>query len=279
MTAQTLKHQQIAYTAEGDPTNPAIILLHGWFSHGGGWYQTIDALKDRYYCVAPDLLGFGESDKPKDGDYSIEAQGKRVLALADALTIDRFILIGHSMGGQTALCIASMLAPERVSKLVDVSGVVSGQPTQLTKILEALSIEVVWRFPPLWPLVYGIDDVIWWIRKQILRPFFHDAGAIPELAEAIDRYLLIRPGIVIPMHKAYHAICSLDLRPHLAKIVAPTLVIFGALDAIVPVSDGRLVCDQVANSRLVLINKCGHIPHYERPVEYLQALETFLREE
>jgi len=81
-----------------------------------------------------------------------------------------------------------------------------------------------------------------------------------------------------PVYKAGQAIHSLDLTPHLPHITAPTLAIFGAQDGTVPLSDGHLVKELVPNSWLVLIDQCGHFPHYEHPAEYLQALELFLAE-
>ena len=118
--------ERIAYQTVGNPSNPPIILIHGWTSFTGVWETTVPLLKSDFYLVMPDLLGHGLSDKPHDADYSIEAQARRVLALADMLGLSDFALIGHSMGGQTALTIAARLAPERITRLVSVSGVVSG---------------------------------------------------------------------------------------------------------------------------------------------------------
>ena len=135
-----LNNHQLTYTTAGRPDNPPLLMIHGWFSHRGVWQQTVEALKNDYYCVTVDLLGFGDSDKPADADYGINAQAERILCLADILGFDRFTLIGHSMGGQTALCIASMLAPERVSKLVNVAGVVSAR---LTPYIERVNYKFV----------------------------------------------------------------------------------------------------------------------------------------
>jgi pimeloyl-ACP methyl ester carboxylesterase len=267
---------QIAYAAEGDPSAPPIIMLHGWFSHRDTWHQTVAALKDRCYCVAIDLLGFGDSAKPKDGDYSIKAQGQRVLALADHLEIDRFIVIGHSMGGQIALCLASTLAPERIIKVVSVAGVVSGRLTR----------GVTWGVSPLIVIMYWLPFLVttmrwlnrypWFVKKFSFWPWFYDMDALPLEDWEIDRQKALQPGIATPAYKAGRAIMDLDLTPHLPNITVPTLVIFGQQDATVRVSDGHLVNEHVPNSQLVLIDKCGHFPHYEHPAQYLAALEAFL---
>ena len=280
MTTCTFAHgkHQLHYTTEGDPTNPALVMIHGWFSHRGVWHQTLAAVKDRFYCVAIDLLGFGDSDKPKDGDYSIETQGQRVLALVDSLGIDRFTVIGHSMGGQTALCIASMLAPERVIKVVSVSGVAAAKLTPgVTRWVVPL-VAMMYRLPFLVAMARVMSRNPWYAKKVSFWPWFYDMDGLPFSAWAVDRQMAFQPGIAAAAYKTRRAITSLDLTVHLPKITAPTLAIFGAQDATVPVSDGHLVDAHVPNSRLVLIDKCGHFPHYEHPEEYLQALETFLAE-
>ena len=69
---------------------------------------------------------------------------------------------------------------------------------------------------------------------------------------------------------------EMDLTSKLPDITAPALVVFGQQDATVRISDGHLVDEHVPDSRLVLIDQCGHFPHYEQPTTYLAALETFL---
>jgi pimeloyl-ACP methyl ester carboxylesterase len=78
--------------------------------------------------------------------------------------------------------------------------------------------------------------------------------------------------------EALKAIYSLDLTEHLSEITCPTLAIFGRQDAIVPVTDGHLIEQHVADSRLVLIDRCGHFPMYEQSQQYLDAVSAFLTE-
>src|SRR5687768_5088272 len=80
-----IEGHQVITSISGDPNNPPIFLLHGWISHRGVWQQTMHALESKYYCIAPDLLGFGGSDKPAGADYSLPAQAQRILKLADQL--------------------------------------------------------------------------------------------------------------------------------------------------------------------------------------------------
>ena len=90
-----IKGNQLTWTIEGNPQNPAIILIHDWASHRGVWQQTISAFNSKYYCIAVDLLGFGSSDKPDDADYSLPVQGQRILSLADKLGLTNFSLFAY----------------------------------------------------------------------------------------------------------------------------------------------------------------------------------------
>ena len=92
----------------------------------------------------------------------------------------------------------------------------------------------------------------------------------------IDRRMVFQPGMHISGYKSGQAMLDLNLTAHLRKIKAPTLAIFGQQDGTVPVSDGHLVEQYARNSRLVLIDHCGHFPMYEQPQQYLEALRMFL---
>ncbi len=84
----------------GNPEKPAILMIHGWAHHPSIWTSTLEHYQADYFCVAVGVLGLGDSDKPSDGDYRIESHARDTLAIADALHIDRFILMGHSRGGK-----------------------------------------------------------------------------------------------------------------------------------------------------------------------------------
>lgn len=271
----TSDNHKLTYSTVGHSDAPPLLMIHGWLSYRGVWRQTAEAFKDSHYCVAIDLLGFGNSDKPADADYSIAAQGQRVLQLADALGFDRFTLMGHSMGGQIALCIASMLAPARVAKLVSVAGIVSAglMPAieQVNGRLAALGTRVPqvntfsrWLFRNKWFVRYGYKS------------WFHNIDALPLDEWAMDRYMALQPGIHISSYKALQAIHALNLTSYLTKIASPTLAIAGQQDAVVPVSDSHLIKQYVPDSRLALIDECGHFPMYEKTQQYIEASRAFL---
>ncbi|HUN08810.1 MAG TPA: alpha/beta hydrolase [Aggregatilineales bacterium] len=268
---------RIAYTLAGDPSAPPLIFIHGWLSHGGIWRTLAEMLQQKYSCVMVDLLGLGDSDKPSDGDYSIAAQGRRVLALADALGIQRFTLIGHSMGGQIALCIAGQLAPERVVALVDVSGVATGKlmPTVrnifLPRMRMALGQPWVWkltRWYNQWPVMARLEFSNW----------FYNSHQIPFADWAIDRHYALQPDMHTSAYRTGQAIMVTDLSAYLSSITVPTLVLFGAQDAVVPVREGEVVAECVPGARLKLLDNCGHFPMLEKAEPTRAVIKAFLEE-
>jgi abhydrolase domain-containing protein 6 len=274
----SLEGQRLTYTTVGDPAAPPVMMLHGWLSHRDVWRQTSAALQAQHYCVAVDLLGFGDSDKPGDADYGIPAQGQRVLQLADALGWEQFSLIGHSMGGQIALYLAATLPPHRIKRLISVAGVVSARLSPFVEKVVYNWIALGRAFPPTFAMVRWLSRY----RRMAcastsgFRAWFYQMDALPFEDWAIDRYRAFQPHGQQAAYRAGQAIHALDLTSQLDRITAPTLAIFGRQDAVVPVADGQLVKQRVPNSRLVLIDECGHFPMYEKPQPYLEAVQTFL---
>ena len=275
----TVDKHQLHYITAGSPQNPPIIMIHGYTSSHQVWRTTIPALENDYFCIALDLLGHGESDLLSEGDYTIAAQGKRVLALADQLGLERFSLIGHSMGGQIAMYIAAVLAPQRVDKLVDVSGVVAAK---LTPFVEATVFNPIKKLygTPLGYLAETYNRLLS-IRFKLaaqrqFASWWYDFNARDFDWWQVDRIYANRPGMRHVWFHGMNAIQGLDLTPHLPKIQARTLVIFGAEDNVVPVTDGHLVDTLVADSRLHLFEQCGHFPMYECEDRYIGVLCDFL---
>jgi len=163
------KHQ-LGYTASGDPSNPLLIMVHGWLSHRGVWRTTVPALQERFYCVAVDLLGFGDNEKPDDGDYRIAAQAQRIVALADELGFQKFNLLGHSMGGQIAVHVAALDAPERVERLVTVGGVTTGRLAPFVENLIVPTSRLSERFPGLYDQIGGWSEKSRWYAKLVFSP-------------------------------------------------------------------------------------------------------------
>jgi pimeloyl-ACP methyl ester carboxylesterase len=267
--------QRLIYTVAGRPEAPPLILLHGFVSHRGIWRQTLATCQSHYYGVAVDLLGFGDSDKPIDADYTPLAQARRVLQLVDALGFERFALAGHSMGGQIALVIAALLAPERVTRLLTVASVVTGQ---LTPVVSHLAYPQI-VFGALFPGLYALWRQ-WarhpWYGAAMFQHWFHRLDAVPFQEWAIDREMALQPGIHQPAYQAAEGIRRLNLTPHLKRITIPTLVIVGRQDQIVPITDSLAIAEQVADAQLMMIDHCGHFPMYEHPQHYTCIVQNWM---
>jgi pimeloyl-ACP methyl ester carboxylesterase len=268
--------QRLAFLTAGSPVNPPLVMIHGWFSHAEVWRQTIPALCDRYYCIAIDLLGLSTSDKPHHADYSVPAHAGRILALLDSLGIDRFNLIGHSLGGQISLYIASVFAPERVLALIDVAGVATGRLAWFIENITMPRLRMGIQMPFLWDVIgYGLKHFPAYARFEF-RSWFHDIHAIPYDSWALDRKMAFDRSMHVSMYRIGQGIRNMDLTPYLCGIRARTLVIFGTEDAVVPPHQGRLVVEQVRDSQLVTFEDCGHFPMYECTDRFLQTVCKFL---
>ena len=272
---ETIDGFKMAYTAVGDPKNPPLILVHGWTSHRGVWQSTVAALQTTYYCISMDLLGHGDSDKPVDGDYSIKAQADRIVKLADSLELQRFALIGHSMGGQIVLMIASLLAPERVTTLVDVSGVASGKVTAGAELRLRL-IQICRWLPFIFPLTRTMVNSQTLANMLFGRSWFYDIKRIPPAFWQLEGQRLYshpKPGVLASCGEA---ILEQDLTAQLSSIRASTLIMFGKQDNTVPLSEAYLAQQYISGSQLVLFDECGHFPMIEQPSAYLTTLQDFL---
>jgi pimeloyl-ACP methyl ester carboxylesterase len=276
MNVSTPVKHQLIYTASGDPSNPLLIMIHGWLSHRGVWRTTIPALQDRYYCIAVDLLGFAENDKPADGDYTIAAQARRIVELADELGFQKFNLIGHSMGGQIATYVAACTAPERVERLISVDGVVTGRLSPFVENFIVPAGRLGLRFPSLYDQVRDWTEKYRWYANFVYQCWFYDMNFLPFDAWRIDRQMASQPSMSISATKTYDSLFATDLSDNLAQVRARTLVIFGQQDGTVPVAQAHLIAEGIKGAELVLYDQCGHFPMFEKTDAYLTALKAFL---
>jgi pimeloyl-ACP methyl ester carboxylesterase len=268
---------RIVCTTAGSKSNTPIIFIHGLMSHRGVWTSTIERLKERYFCVSFDLLGFGDSDKPKDGDYSIGRQAERVIKLADHFGIDKFIVAGHSMGGQISAYLTANVAPQRVQKLIFVDGVVTGRLSDQLQREVLPMVKLGGKLPVLYHLLRPLRNwkpYAYWA----FRAWLHNIKAIPFDTWSKDRDYATQPGIAHSTPKAWASVNATDLTPQLKNIIPPTLVIFGKQDGTVPIEQAYVFKTQLPSAQLVVIDDCGHFPMYEKFDEYITTLEAFLKE-
>jgi len=235
----------------------------------------MDALKNDYDCIAVDLYGFGFSDKNDSADYIIEAQARRVMAMMDALGVETFDLMGHSMGGAIALLLTAE-HPERVRKVIEVDGVVTGQLTPYIRRVIVPPLRIGYYIPQLWDISrIGFRRWPWYKHIYADNALTYERDIIALGSE--DLLMSVIPGGEAATYHALNAINQINLTAALREIRVPTLIIFGEADNTVPLSEGHYAKTHIPNSRLLVYERCGHNPMLEMPERFAADVKAFLQ--
>ena len=263
---------RIRYRAEG--SGPIVVLIHGIGASLEIWDWTFPALRDRFTAVAFDYPGFGASD-PLPWAYSPEGAAATVTAFLDAMGIRAAFLIGSSLGGAIATMTAG-LAPERVEGLMLVAPGGFGRGLNLLMRLQTSPwlgdglVALAGRFPRL-----------------ALREVFADRRRIPDELVEVTRRNARRPVANQSYLKALRrAATLLGIRPEMVaavrsaarRIIAPTLIVWGDRDRIIPPDQATVAAHSIRGSRLHMMTGLGHIPFVEAPEVFNTAAMAFLIE-
>lgn len=272
---QSVHGYRRAYRKMGD--GPALLLLHGIGDSSVSWVPLIPRLAERYTVITPDLLGHGNSSKPR-ADYSIAAYANGMRDLLDVLDIDKVTVVGHSLGGGVAAQMAYQY-PERLERLVLVSS--GGVSRQVTPILRMVSAPFADFTLPLlhWPLA----RVGGRLGLELLRRSGHDLGRdADELIRVFDALPdgSARTAFVRTLRSAVdwrgQVITMLD-RCYLADAM-PVLLVWGTNDGVIPVEHAHIAHSCMPNSRLVIFDGAGHFPHHTDPDRFVDELLQFIDE-
>jgi pimeloyl-ACP methyl ester carboxylesterase len=249
----------------GPKSAPALIFMHGFGSSLETWEPWAGLLSDNYRVVLFDFPGSGLSEPDRTGDYSDARSLSLVKALMQQMGIERAVLIGNSMGGRIAWKFAAAY-PTFVSKLVLISpdgfaspGFEYGRPPKVQAVLQLMK---------------------YFLPKQLLRTNLLAAYADPaRLSDAqLNRYyeLLLAPGNRGAMIARMHQTVLEEPRPLLQCIEAPTLLLWGEADHMIPSSNAADYLREIPHAKLVSFAHLGHVPQEESPEESVQPLEQFL---
>lgn len=256
---------RIHYQEKGE--GAPLILLHGFTSSTYSWKDVFEPLSKSFRVIAVDMKGFGFSSKP-EGDYTRRAQAKLVGQLLNHLKIEKAWLAGNSMGGEVALNVA-LQNPQRVLGLIllDVGGVsVKGSGSLAPGYL---LVPVVGRV--LTALSLTSDKLV---REGLERSFYDDAKVSTERVEYYHRPLKTRGGQLAALRARTQA-GQFPVEPELARIATPTLIIWGADDELIPLEAGRKLNSLIGGSKLVVFEKCGHVPQEEMPERVVDEIKKF----
>jgi pimeloyl-ACP methyl ester carboxylesterase len=252
----------------------ALLLVHGLADEADTWRHLIAPLSTQYRVLAPDLPGFGRSDKP-DRAYSLPTFQDSLIELLDELEIARATLVGHSLGGAIAQSIA-LSHPKRVERLILVGGslVARSQRLDLGTML--------YLVPGLGEWLYNRLRRDAQAAYQTLQPYYGDLDRLPEA----DREFLFQrvnervwsDGQRQAFFSAFrHLARSLpaqqrELPSRLAALAAPTTAVWGELDRLNPVANGRLLVELQPSARLMVVPGAAHNVHQEDPDSVLAAI-------
>jgi pimeloyl-ACP methyl ester carboxylesterase len=253
----------------------AILLIHGIGDSSLTWTPLIPRLAQDHTVIAPDLLGHGASDKPR-ADYSIAAYANGMRDLLSVLGVDRATVIGHSLGGGVAMQFAYQY-PERCERLVLIStGGVSREVHPLLRIASAPNADF------LLPLL-NVDVARLAVRAafNVLQRMDTDMGRDGEdllrvfdaLPDASARRAFVRTLRAVIDWRG-QVITMLD-RCYLARGL-PTMLVWGARDAVIPYRHARLAHVSMPGSRLETFDEAGHFPHRSDPDRFLAVLRDFM---
>lgn len=253
------------------PGAESLLLLHGWVGTSSWMFRHVmPQLGARYHTIAPDLPGFGRSQTLGELP-SIGAYAGFVRRLVDELDIDRFHLVGVSVGGTIAMTFADRY-PERVRKLC-LQGPVyraTDLPRRFRVLYDFLGrtglVEVVPKLP-----------IKWWFFVRRL-----DMGRDTRHLSPEDRRQLSRDILRVPnetLVEVARQLLTLDLTDTARRIRLPTLVLDGEEARLVPAKASRHLARLIPGARLHIIRDAGHNAVLEKPGEFLEHLLPFLQGE
>ncbi|MFF0544755.1 alpha/beta fold hydrolase [Nocardia thailandica] len=257
-------------------TGPPVLLIHGIADNSGTWDPVFDALAEHYTVIAPDLLGHGESAKPR-ADYAVAAYACGMRDLLGVLGIDQVTLVGHSLGGGVAMQFAYQF-PERVQRLVLVCPAGMGRGVHPAFRLSTL--------PGAGPALIAVTSLpvrtaIRWATPLLRR--LGGAGLGPDLdyvlglygrlADSTARNAFLRT-IRAAADPRGQSITSLD-RGYLSAFL-PTLVVGGTRDAVIPSYHAQVAHRALDGSELEIFDGAGHFPHHYEPDRFVKLVRSFV---
>ena len=267
------------YDSAGD--GPPLILLHGLQDEADTWRHIYGALAAHYRVIAPDLPGFGRSDK-RPRAFGVPFYSGCVMALAAGLGLDRFGLIGNSLGAITADAVAAQ-HPDRVSALVLLNGslVISHPPASRLSLFQRLFLDYFDR-RYFRALRAGTPEAAF----ETLRPYYADLDALPFA----DRQFLLERVVArvwdepqrlaaLTIQKGslpYFLTAGRRLAKRIPSLAVPALVVWGGRDKVFPLANARPRADSQPGARLEVLPDVGHLPQQELPDLLLRTLLPFL---
>lgn len=227
------------------------------------WRLTLPALAERYRVIAPDMVGFGFTERPPGHEYNMANWIKHAVAVTDALEIDKFSVVGNSFGGALALGL-TIHHPERVDKLVLMGA--AGVSFAITE-----GLDKVWGYTPSIDNMRELLDIFSWNRDLVtdeLAELRYQASIQPGFQES---FAAMFPQ---PRQRAVDAMAFTDDK--IRSIRSPTVIIHGREDQVIPLENSRRLFSLIPQSELHMFGQCGHWTQIEHAETFYRLVSDFL---
>ena len=256
MSIVNIEGVNINYSVKGK--GQSLILIHGHGESIYTWRHNIDGLAKKFTVYTLDLKGFGDSDKPLDGDYSVSAMAELVLQFMHALEIKNPILVCRSFAGKIGIR-AILSDPSRFGGLVLLGSAVGDfeiWPAFLAMSDEGVGEKMMQaqNETNMRPVVENLHDKSYTVTPEDMREFLRSANN----ETSINAYLAYFRDFIAD---------GGSLLGECNKITVPTLIIWGKNDAFISPSHGKLIKKRIKNAKLKILEKGGHNIHEDQPDE------------
>jgi pimeloyl-ACP methyl ester carboxylesterase len=241
-------------------SGPVVVLVHGLGSRKeGDWGRVVAPLSQKYRIVALDQIGFGQSDKPLM-DYRIQTYVDFLNEFLHQLKIEKATLMGESLGGW----ISALYSLEASSDTHMV-------PVEKLVLVDAAGLQQSKPIPDLNPSTLAA-------QRNLLQVVFYDTSWVTDELVKKDLAERIAANISYTVHSILSnpGLAEERLDGKLGNIHAPTLVVWGKQDALLPIESGERYAKEIPGAKLVSFDKCGHVPPVEKTAEFVSAVTEFL---
>ena len=247
---------------------PPLLMIHGsgpGVSAWANWRLAMPELAKRARVVAPDMVGFGFSDRPAGQRYDMDTWVAQAIGVLDALDIERTDLVGNSFGGALSLAL-TIRHPKRVRRLVLMGSV--GVKFAITPGLDA-----VWGYEPSLDTMRGLLDI-----------FAYDRGLVTDELAKLRYEATIRPGFqesfaaMFPAPRQRWVDAMASREEDIRRVAHETLVVHGREDQVIPLANSLTLAQRIPRAQLHVYPQCGHWTQIEHAARFAQLVGNFLAE-
>ncbi|HQX05378.1 MAG TPA: alpha/beta fold hydrolase [Zoogloea sp.] len=258
------RHTNVHDLGSGAP----VLLIHGsgpGVTAWANWRLVMPALAESRRVIAPDMAGFGYTERRPGEVYTMDGWVAHAIGVLDTLGIERTDLVGNSFGGAIALALA-IRHPERVRRLVLMGSV--GVPFEITPALDA-----VWGYQPSLEAMRGLLDLFAFDRSLVndeLARLRYEASIRPGFQESF--------GAMFPAPRQRWVDAMVSREADIRALPNPTLVIHGRDDKVIPLQTSLTLSSWIPRSQLHVFGQCGHWTQIEHASRFARLVGDFLAE-